>query len=614
MGAQPLRRWLALRIAWVAALPLAAVAALVWIWLVPQIRADLEVGQQALARAVSGQIETYLRGVRRQLDAVAGLRRNLGYRPPPYWFDPLDAHVGAGGVFEAIYLVDAADSVHSVGLPETQRDRRQDLIGLDLSRRDFLLQARERRETVWSTVFLSAVTGRLAVALAVPAVDQVIVGEIAIEPLAAFLNDLPGRSDLVALILDHRGQIIAHSQRALNGQQLNLNHLPVVRDALRDQFATRVFEFEGETLVGTVVGVPPVDWIVLIAQPRREVFRPVVTVLWVMATGMGVALLLAIVVGWALARDFSKRFALYIEQAAAIAGGDYDRPWPASHIVEFADLAKNLQRMSIAIRQREQALLASETRFRDLSTMASDWFWEQDDHFRFTFFSSGDATVGLERSGIVPARLLGKTRWEMPIDLTAAQWIAHRALLEAHQPFRDFEYRLRLDGGGERWSSVNGQPLFDSAGRFAGYRGTGRDITERKRSEARQRLAAAVFEAARDAILVTDAEGRIIAVNPAFTTLTGYGETEVRGRSPRMLWAERQPEDYFEAMWEIVVSEGVWQGEFWARRKDGERRAALANLAAVRDADGRITHYVGIATDITALKAAERRIEHQAYY
>ena len=136
----------------------------------------------------------------------------------------------------------------------------------------------------------------------------------------------------------------------------------------------------------------------------------------------------------------------------------------------------------------------------------------------------------------------------------------------------------------------------------------------RLQAEARQRLAAAVFEAARDVILVTDPDGRIIAVNPAFTTLTGYAETEVRGRSPRLLWAERQPETYFETLWRTARGEGVWQGEFWVRCKDGERRAALASLGAVRDVEGRITHYVGIATDITALKAAERRIERLAYY
>ena len=611
---QTLRRWLALRFAWVAALPLLVVAVLVWLWLAPLIRTDFNMRHQALARAVTGQIETYLFGVQRQLDAVAKLRHSLGYRPTPYWFAALDAHVGTGEVFEAIYMVNAADLVHSVGLPEAQRDRREDLIGLDLSRRDFLHLACERGERVWSSVFLSAVTGRLAVALAVPAVDQVIVGEIAIEPLVAFLNGLPGESGLLALILDHRGQIIAHSRHTLGGQQLNLSDLPIVRDALRGRFATRSLEFEGKAYIGTVIGVPQVDWTVLIAQPRRKVFQLVSTVLWVMVAGMGIALLLATLAGWILARDFSERFARYVEQAGAIAGGDYDRPWPTSHIVEFADLANGLQRMSDAIRQREQAILASEARFRDLSAMASDWFWEQDEQFRFTYFSTGDATFDLEQTGIVLTSLLGKTRWEIPIDMTAEQWAEHRSMLEAHQPFRDFEYRRYLDGGAEHWFSVNGQPRFDAAGRFVGYHGTGRDITERKQAEARQRLAAVVFEAARDAILVLDSERRIVAVNPTFTAISGYTEMEVRGRTPRLLWAERQPEAYYATLWQTVSHEGVWQGEFWSRRKDGERRAVLASLGAVRDAANQVTYYVGIATDITVSKMAEQRIERLAFF
>ncbi|MFZ1641181.1 MAG: diguanylate cyclase [Candidatus Contendobacter sp.] len=372
MRAQSLRRWLASRVAWVAALPLAAVAALIGLWLAPQIRTDLETHHQALARAVASQIETYLLGAQRQLDAVAGLRRDLGYRPAPYWFVPLDAHVGAGGVFEAIYLVDAADSVHSVGLPEAERGRRPDLLELDLSGRGFLRQARARGDTVWSEVFLSAVTGRLAVALTIPVMDQVIVGEIAIEPLTVFLNRLPDESDLLAIILDRRDQVIAHSRRALGGQQLNLSNLPIIRATLRDQFATQSFLFEGEELVGTMVGVPRIGWTVLVARPRREVFRPVSAMLWVMAAGVGVALLLATLAGWGLAREFARRFDRYTGQAHAVAKGDYDRPWPTSHIAEFADLANDFQRMVLAIHQREQALQASETRYRLLFERAHD--------------------------------------------------------------------------------------------------------------------------------------------------------------------------------------------------------------------------------------------------
>jgi diguanylate cyclase (GGDEF)-like protein/PAS domain S-box-containing protein len=174
-------------------------------------------------------------------------------------------------------------------------------------------------------------------------------------------------------------------------------------------------------------------------------------------------------------------------------------------------------------------------------------------------------------------------------------------------------YRFRHKDGSWRWlestiSNLLHEPVVNAL--VFNFR----DVTERQQAEAHLRLAAAVFEAARDAIMVTDKQWNIVAVNPAFSTLTGYAESEVRGRNPRLLWAERQEPAYFESMARTLAVAGVWQGEFWARRKDGERRAALASLGAVRDANGTISHHVGVATDITALKIAEQRIEHQAYY
>ncbi len=173
---------------------------------------------------------------------------------------------------------------------------------------------------------------------------------------------------------------------------------------------------------------------------------------------------------------------------------------------------------------------------------------------------------------------------------------------------------LRRRDGRTFWGAATARVAYDEQGQVRWLDGVIEDITARRQAEQRQRLAAAVFEAAREAIFVADADGAIVAINPAFTTLTGYTEAAVRGRSPRLLWAERQPEGYFEAMAQTAAREGAWQGEFPARRQDGERRLAFGSLCVVRDPAGRITHYVGIATDITAQKAAEQRIERLAYY
>lgn len=136
---------------------------------------------------------------------------------------------------------------------------------------------------------------------------------------------------------------------------------------------------------------------------------------------------------------------------------------------------------------------------------------------------------------------------------------------------------------------------------------------ELRMSEKRLRLAGAVFESARESIIVTEASGRIIAVNPAFTVLSGYAEIEVLGRNPRFLQSSHHADAYFTALWKTVAEQGAWQGEFRGRNKSGALFTALATISEVRDAT-QITHYVVIATDITHLREVEQRIEHLAYY
>ena len=114
-----------------------------------------------------------------------------------------------------------------------------------------------------------------------------------------------------------------------------------------------------------------------------------------------------------------------------------------------------------------------------LNDLASDWIWEQDEQFRFSHFSSS-----MERIiDLNPKALLGKARWGSPSTASEEEWKAHRACLEAHEPFRDFEYGLLRPDGRVIYMSVSGRPVFSSLGVFCGYRGTGKNVTERKRWE-----------------------------------------------------------------------------------------------------------------------------------
>ena len=131
------------------------------------------------------------------------------------------------------------------------------------------------------------------------------------------------------------------------------------------------------------------------------------------------------------------------------------------------------------LKEAEAALRANEARFRDLTELSSDWYWEQDENLRFTQSTSQRYEYSLDA-----AEAAGRTRWEMPIvGVSEEQWQVHKALLAARQPFLEFVYQ-RYDAHGKlRTISVSGRPIYDEQGAFKGYRGTGRDITEQRRSE-----------------------------------------------------------------------------------------------------------------------------------
>ena len=139
------------------------------------------------------------------------------------------------------------------------------------------------------------------------------------------------------------------------------------------------------------------------------------------------------------------------------------------------------------------------------------------------------------------------------------------------------------------------------------------DISEKKRAEIEQRIAAIAFEV-QEGITITDAEKVILRVNRAFSEITGYSADESIGRKPSFLSSGRHDTAFFAAMWESIGRTGAWQGEIWNRRKTGEIYPEWLMITAVQDDAGRVTHYVGTFADITARKAAEEEINSLAFF
>jgi diguanylate cyclase (GGDEF)-like protein/PAS domain S-box-containing protein len=172
------------------------------------------------------------------------------------------------------------------------------------------------------------------------------------------------------------------------------------------------------------------------------------------------------------------------------------------------------------------------------------------------------------------------------------------------------DFRL-FDGAGAQLSvEVSAAPVF-VADRPA-VQAVVRDITARREREREQRLAQAVFVTTAEAMMITDADRRIITVNPAFTEITGYELSEVRGRSPSLLSSGRHDEAFYANIWATLQAEGHWRGDVWNRRADGEVYVQRLTISRITDADGVVTNYVGVFSDVTEEKEASAALQYTA--
>jgi PAS domain S-box-containing protein len=162
--------------------------------------------------------------------------------------------------------------------------------------------------------------------------------------------------------------------------------------------------------------------------------------------------------------------------------------------------------------------------------------------------------------------------------------------------------RVRKDGQTIQ-VSLTISPIKDARGQIVGVSTIARDITERKHAEEQLQLQSSVLAAAANAILITDCNGKIEWINPAFTKSTGYAADEVIGHTPAILKSGSQSREVYEQMWQTILAGNVWHGELINKRKDGRLCTDDTTITPVRGANGQITHFVAIKQDVT-----ERRI------
>ncbi len=282
-------------------------------------------------------------------------------------------------------------------------------------------------------------------------------------------------------------------------------------------------------------------------------------------------------------------------------------------LLQTIAVAMVIRDVSIAANERKQ-LLAANQRLEEMVDLSSDWFWEQDADARFTMVTGGF----FSRFDVTPSFFIGKHRWDLGSGgLTAAQWEEHRAVLAAHQPYRDFEYSSVL-GRETIIISVSGAPFFNDDDVFMGYRGIGRDVTGIRMAQkaliSEQQRAQATLESIADGVITTDIFGRVDYLNPVASSLVGWELSAARGQMLSAIYqsVDRQSRLPLPDLVAEVLSEG---GEY-----HGLRRSVLLNKFGlnfqveecadrIRDEQTRTIGAVLVFRDISNLRELDERAQ-----
>lgn len=258
----------------------------------------------------------------------------------------------------------------------------------------------------------------------------------------------------------------------------------------------------------------------------------------------------------------------------------------------------------------ERALRESEERYYTIITTAGEGYWLLDaDSFRILEVNDALCTMlGYDRR-----TLLGRKPTDFTDEENAAIFCSQVKQQQSQQQ-RSYEVVMQHRVGHDVIVRINATDMphgeNDARQSFAFIT----DITEWKHFEKQLRIAATFFETTSEAIIVTDANNRIIAINPAFTQITGYTEEDVLGEDPKLLNSGRNDKFFYQEMWNSLNHSGHWQGEIWNRRKNGEIYPEWLSIVVIKGSDSAEKQYMAVFSDITQRKKDEEKIWRQANY
>ncbi len=278
----------------------------------------------------------------------------------------------------------------------------------------------------------------------------------------------------------------------------------------------------------------------------------------------------------------------------------------------WGDTLELRRRNAVLMREREALSLARSALERSehmlysvIENLPAGVFWK-DRNSRYL----GSNQRHADHNGVSsPTALIGKSSRDFPWLTSLAEFhsTCDSRVLETGEPVRNIIEPTRFEDGRIGWLRTNRVALRTASGEIFGVLGTSEDITEEKRLEDERARLVTAIEQSDESVIITDTDGLILYVNPAFERVSGYSSAEALGRTPRILRSGAHEPGFYEHLWQTIGRGEVWHGLFINRHKDGPLFEVQTVISPVRTEEGAIINYVALQRDVTN----ERRLERQ---
>lgn len=398
------------------------------------------------------------------------------------------------------------------------------------------------------------------------------------------------------MVLDLTGQVLAHNDPSKIGLYLNDPPKGIDAPVLRRTASTL------DVISPIMLGQKQVGWVRL-GLDRRPFIAELINIkqsgLFYVLIAIGLSVFLVVLVS----RILTRRLYAIQKVADAVQAGESHLRVALSGTDEAAKLAKQFNVMLDSLNQREQQLRS----FYDLNLVgltitSADKGWIRINDYLCNMLEYSEQEL----------RSMNWAQLTHPDDLAADVEQFNRLLANEIDGY-SLEKRYI-----SRTGKVIPAKLLVGCVRKPNHEvdyvtAMVENITDRKKTEREIGIAATIFDS-QQCMLVSDANELILRVNSAFTRITGYSQEEVIGQNPSLLKSGKHDASFYDAMWESINNQGMWEGEIWNRRKGGEVYPEYLNITAVKDSNGLVTNYVATFTDITQIKNAEIEIRNLAFY